>query len=332
MQLTDTQWNAFQRLSFALQHIPESLLRQASLKNPWFEPHLIQQAAGAWCALLNRDAMDAWLKPYTASKTVKRIGIIMAGNIPMVGMHDLISAVVTGHQVVVKLSSDDSLLMQYAIDALNETGEPKIEVVERLNHVDAVIATGSNNTARIFESYFSHIPRVIRRNRTSIAVLTGNETPEELKELGKDIFTYFGLGCRNVSKVFVPEGYDFAGLFEAVYSFGEVINHNKYANNYEYNRAIYLLNSEPFLDNNFLMIRRDPVSLHSPLAVLYYDYYISMEEMIRLAKDKDEEIQCVVCRNNPGFARAVPFGKSQEPAWNDYADGVDTLAFLTSLS
>jgi hypothetical protein len=315
-------------LGMALKEIPAATLRDAEKQNPWFTEENVQKAAMAWSALLNTEAVNNWLSGYAEPVSVKNAGIIMAGNIPFVGLHDLISVVVCGHKPVCRLSSDDTVLMSFCIRVLNESLKVKISVVDKLKDIELVIATGSNNTARIFESYFKQIPRIIRKNRTGIAVLTGHETPEELENLGKDIFSYFGLGCRNISKLFVPEGYDFNLFYESVFGFGNVINHNKYANNYEYNRAIYLLNGEPFLDNNFLMIKQDKINLRSPLSVVFYDTYENLSGLQNTLKENDASIQCVESKINLGHPRQVSFGKAQSPVWKDYADGIDTIDFL----
>ncbi len=331
MKIREDVEKALLSLGESLKMIPAQTLKEAEMQNPWFTQENVLLAASAWSGLLTSSALESWLKDYPDPVSSKKTGIIMAGNIPFVGLHDLISVILTGHQAICKLSSDDTVLMSYCIRILNESLKLKIEVVDKLKDIEVVIATGSNNTARIFESYFKDIPRIIRKNRTGIAVLTGHETQEELELLGKDIFTYYGLGCRNISKLFVPEGYEFNHFYESVYSFGNVIMHNKYANNYEYNRAIYLLNGDPFLDNNFLMLKQDKINLRSPLSVIFYDTYSSQSELQKMLHENDASIQCVESKINLGHPRQVGFGKAQSPGWKDYADGVDTIAFLVKL-
>ncbi len=322
---------ACESLANALQNIPEFILTQAKHQNPWFEIENSQMAANAWINLLQPEKINAWLNPYSSTSSPKNVAIIMAGNIPFVGLHDLITVIASGNKALCKLSSDDTVLMKYCINILNGALLTPIEIVERVTEADAIIATGSNNTAKIFESYFKNIPHIIRRNRTSIAVLNGHETKDELQNMGVDLFSYFGLGCRNISKIFVPEGYDFSNFFEAIFSFGNIINHHKYANNYDYNKAIYLMGNEKFLDNNFLMLRRDTEALHSPLAVLFYDNYATLDDLQLKINNVESEIQCVSSKVNLTVPRQVSLGKTQNPELNDYADGVDTLAFLNGL-
>lgn len=249
----------------------------------------------------------------------------MAGNIPMVGFHDLLSVLISGNKLVAKLSSQDNYLMKLVVNQLisnHPEFKELISVEERLTEIDCIIATGSDNSARYFEYYFAKYPHIIRKNRTSVGVLTGNESREELFELGKDIFTYFGLGCRNVSTVLVPTGYDFAAFFESVQTFESVVQHHKYANNYDYNKSILLLDQVPFLDNGFLLVKPDQ-QLVSPISVLHYQTYENKEEIPLILSRIQEKVQCVV---GSGF---LPFGKAQLPEVNDYADGVDTLKVLT---
>ncbi|MCX6189684.1 MAG: acyl-CoA reductase [Bacteroidetes bacterium] len=318
-------------LTEALNTIPDSVRMLAKQHNPWFESENITAAAEAWSDSLQAENLSEWLKDHVVAEHPKKIAIIMAGNIPLVGLHDVLSVIVSGHIALCKLSSDDTILMNYCIDAMNKVLENKILRIERVKEVDAVIATGSNNSAKIFETYFHKLPHLIRRNRTAVAVLSGHETKHELHSLGSDIFSYFGLGCRNISKVFVPAGYDFTSFFEAIFPYGNIVNHHKYANNYDYNKAIYLMGSEKFLDNNFLMIRRDEKSLHSPLSVVFYDFYNSEAEIEQTLTLLQEEIQCVASTMNLNFPRRVELGKTQGPKLWDYADGIDTLKFLKSL-
>lgn len=323
--------NACKALSEALQHIPEPILNQARQHNPWFEEANINKASEAWIDTLDTAQLQQWLQPYKLNTNPKKVAIIMAGNLPWVGLHDLLCVLASGNTPLCKLSSDDTILMKYAIEVMNRELEHPITCIERVNSADAVIATGSNNSAKIFETYFSKIPNIIRKNRTSVAVLTGHETPAELEKMGSDIFAYFGLGCRNISKIFVPEGYDFTHFFEAIFPYGNIVNHHKYANNYDYNKAIYLLGSEKFLDNNFLMVREDNKSLHSPLSVLFYETYPDLQSIKNLLVQLDEEIQCVASKINLEFPRQVGLGETQQPQLWDYADGVDTMAFLNSI-
>lgn len=258
----------------------------------------------------------------------KRVAVICAGNIPLVGFHDVLCVLLSGHTLILKLSEDDKFLLPFFLRLLvhYEPGfEEKIRFVDgKLRDFDAVIATGSNNTAKHFEYYFAKYPRIVRKNRTSVAILDGNESLEELQELGKDIFTYFGLGCRNVSKLLVPENYNFNRFFEAILPYGEVVKNNKYANNYDYHRSLFLLESIPFLDNNFLILRQSE-EIFTPISVLHYQSFAKPSDQLDYLKSHKDQLQCVVGK---GF---VPFGCSQRPVISEFADGVDTLDFLLHL-
>lgn len=301
--------------------------------NAWFTPESVLKAVKAIGKMLNREDLASWLARYDVdyNKTSKKVGLILAGNIPLVGFHDVLCVLITGNHALIKASSQDARLIKHVLEMLGDI-EPELKdqfsFVERLEGFDAIIATGSNNTSRYFEYYFSKVPHIIRKNRNSVAVLTGNETAECLYELGHDIFDYYGLGCRNVSKVLVPKGYIFNFFFESIEAYQPIINHHKYNNNYDYNKSIYLVNSDKHFDNGFLLLKEDE-RLASPLAVLYYEYYDDMESVQNLLDRESENIQCIVS-NAPLQVKpqVVDFGMSQQPALWDYADGVDTIAFL----
>ncbi|WP_295791371.1 acyl-CoA reductase [Mucilaginibacter sp.] len=304
--------------------------------NAWFTSENVLQAITSISKMLNRADLTEWLNSYklTENRSAKKIGLILAGNIPLVGFHDVLCVLATGNFALIKASSQDSRLIKHILHLLADI-EPaysqQYEFVERLENFDAVIATGSNNTSRYFDYYFGKVPNIIRKNRNSVAVLTGDETTEQLNNLGHDIFDYFGLGCRNVSKLMVPKGYNFNFFFESIQTFEPIIHHNKYNNNYGYNRSIYLVGNEQHLDNNFLLLKENP-SLSSPLAVIFYEYYDDLESAERLLQVQTDIIQCVVSNaklNVPN--QLVPFGQSQQPALWDYADNVDTMEFLISI-
>ena len=312
---------------------------RAELENPWFTQDFIMKRMAGIADMLTPDKLHAWLASYPVfhsgnAKDPKRIGVINAGNVPLVGFHDFLSVLISGHIFVGKLSSKDTVLFELVRDLLIYLHKPFHDYIifeeGFLKDFDAVIATGSNNSSRYFEYYFGQYPHIIRRNRNAIAVLDGSETEAQLTALGNDIFLFFGLGCRNVSKLYVPEGYSFQTFFESVQHFQELYYHNKYANNYDYHRAIFLLNKTPHLDNGFLLVREDD-SLASPIAVLHYNHYKSKDGLKKDIEIKNNEIQCMVSgtQNLPG---SIPFGKSQEPELWDYADDIDTLKFLESLS
>ncbi|GAA4971030.1 acyl-CoA reductase [Algibacter aquimarinus] len=305
-------------------------LKLAEEHNGWFTQENIRFALNGWAESLTETTINTWLKPYTINVTKsKKVAIIMAGNIPLVGFHDFLSVLISGHRVLVKQSSNDKHLLPYLSKYL-EYVEPnfkgKITFTEdKLEGFDIVIATGSNNTARYFEYYFKDKPSIIRNNRNSVAVLTGDETPEDLRNLSEDIFRYYGLGCRNVSKLFVPKNYNFDAFFEAIYHWNPIINKAKYANNYDYNKAVYLMSEFDMLENGFFMIKEDE-SYASPIATLFYEYYNSPKELKEKLNSDKEQIQCIVSK---GFIEnEIAFGATQKPKLWDYADSVDSVEFL----
>jgi len=308
-------------------------IKRAKEYNGWFVDNHVLSAFESWSKELNKSSLERWISSYTLdSLNSKTIAIIMAGNIPLVGFHDFLSVLLAGHKVRIKQSSNDKFFLPLIAKYLEHV-EPQFKGSiqfsdDKLEKFDAAIATGSNNTARYFDHYFGKYPNIIRKNRNSVAILTGNETTKELNALGEDIFRYFGLGCRSVSKLFVPRNYDFDPFFKAMYAYKEVINYQKYQNNYDYNKTVYLMSEFKLLENGFLMLKED-ASYSSPIATLFYEYYDdipSLEEKLKLDKDF---IQCVVSNQ---LKNAVPFGKTQEPELNDYADGVDTMTFLSKLT
>lgn len=308
----------------------QSLQQRAAAQNPWFTPASVDMAIAGVASLLDHHALVEWTSEVQEPAEPKDVGVIMAGNIPMVGFHDTLSVLISGHKLLLKYSTQDSVLMQYLVDELLSIApsfRERIVPVERLNHAQAVIATGGDNTARYFEYYFSKIPHIIRKNRSSCAILTGNETTVELTMLGLDVFSYFGLGCRNVSKLFVPEGYSFIPLLDSWSGYHDIANHHKYANNYDYNKAIMLVNGARFLDNGFVLLAPSS-SLVSPISVVYYEEYKGPEDLNRLLTASKDKIQCVVSGGNDA---QVKFGRAQFPGLKDYADQVNTLAFLKTI-
>ncbi len=303
--------------------------------NAWFTPESVLQAVQAIGKMLNYNDLERWLPE--SSDTVftgKKVGLVLAGNIPLVGFHDVLCVLVSGHFALIKASANDSRLISYILKQLVLL-EPEFanryEFTERLAGFDAVMATGSNNTSRYFEYYFGKVPNIIRKNRNSLALLSGDETEADLQKLGHDIFDYFGLGCRSVSKVLVPQDYDFGKLFRAIEVFQPVINHHKYNNNYDYNKSIYLVNQYKHLDNGFLLLKQDE-KIASPLAVLFYDFYADLDEANHKLNQHQTAIQCVVSNMQlTADVQVVNFGESQYPKLWDYADGVNTLNFLQSI-
>ncbi|TDB67018.1 acyl-CoA reductase [Arundinibacter roseus] len=311
----------------------EGIAAQARNINSWFIPENVRLAVQKISEqLLAGSALLSFLDTYEEVSESKKIGVVMAGNIPAVGFHDALCVLLSGHHLLAKVSSDDAPLMMYLLETLLRI-EPEfvnyLSVVQKINVADAYIATGSDNSSRYFDYYFSAKPHIIRKNRTSVAILTGDESGEELEALGDDILHYFGLGCRNVSKVYVPENYNFSPFFDAQASKMEKYQyHHKYFNNYEYNKSILLVNRVPHLDNGFLIVNENQ-ALVSPLSVLYFETYSSDEQLSEELGSHSEKIQCIVGPSKSTLA-TVPFGKAQSPGIADYADGVDTMAFLRS--
>ncbi|MCQ9633584.1 acyl-CoA reductase [Chryseobacterium sp. WG23] len=306
----------------------ELLLQKTKIENQWFTLENQKFALQQWADLLTAESIRGWLKNYSISKISKRVGLILAGNIPLVGFHDVVSVVLSNHIPVIKLSSKDKYMIPFLLKKWKEFSGDQIqfEFVERLENFDAVIATGSNNTARYLEYYFKNHLSIIRKNRTSVAVLKGDETEEELQLLANDIFQYFGLGCRNVTRIFIPKDFVIDRLFESFIGFQDIINHHKYANNYDYNRAVYLLNQDKFWDNNFVMLKEDD-KLFSPLSVINFSRYSSLEDVKNFIAENEENIQCIVAKDELGLD-SIHFGEAQNPGLDTYADNVDTMKFL----
>jgi len=303
-------------------------------RNSWFTLDNVIFAFKSWSESLTQSNLEHWTKPYQFNNNQpKTIGLIMAGNIPLVGFHDFLSVLISGHKALVKLSSNDQKLLPILAQYLQKM-EPEFKdfitfTEQKLENFDAVIATGSNNSARYFEYYFGKYPHIIRKNRNSVAILTGNETDEELELLGEDVFRYFGLGCRSVSKIFIPKNYDLDKLFKAFYPYHTLIDYKKYSNNYDYNKAVYLMSLYKIHDNGFLILKEDH-SYASPIASLFYEYYESLDLLMNKISAKRDQIQCVIA--NATIENTIPFGTSQIPNLWDYADDVDTIEFLLKLT
>jgi len=315
----------------------DETIKNATNTNSWFIEEYVKYAIQAIAINLNEDKIRQWVNQYPLSyfnpDKIKTIGVVMAGNIPLVGFFDFFYVLMSGNKLNAKLSSQDKYLLPLLASALIHIESPFDKLINftetQLKDINAIIATGSDNTSRYFEYYFSKYPNIIRKNRNSIAIITGEETLEELKLLGSDIFMYFGFGCRNVSKIYAPENYDFSKIFIAFEEKKVIANNHKYFNNYEYNKAIYLINNTTHLDNGFLLLK-EAISSHSPVATLYYEYYQDMQTLkMKLNEDKDK-IQCIVS-NYLNDENAIKIGKSQLPELNDYADGIDVIKFASTL-
>ena len=295
--------------------------------NQWFTAtHIAIAIDNIAERLLQTEQLNEWIKAYALPATARKVGIVMAGNIPLVGFHDFLCGFVSGHNILLKLSGKDEVLMKHIVEKLTEW-EPEtaiqVTIADRLNGCDAYIATGSNNTARYFEQYFGKYPHIIRQNRTSVAILSGDETDEQLSLLADDVYLYYGLGCRNVTQIHVPQGYDFSHMLTVFNKHNSYADLNKYKNNYDYHLAIYLLNRVPYMSNDSLLLVENDMPF-SAVSVLHYQYYDDRQKRENDLKD-NPSIQAIIGK---GF---IPFGDSQKPGLADYADGVDTMAFLCSL-
>ncbi len=307
----------------------DNVLKTIQYQNGWFTPEQTRFCLQQWASAFTEENLSTWIEKYTVAEKRKKIGLVLAGNIPLVGLHDVLCVLLSGHSAHIKLSSQDPTLLPFLLNKLIEIAPEfgqQIIFTERLKDIDAVIATGSNNSARYFDYYFGKYPHIIRKNRNSVALLTGNESAEELSALGEDIFRYYGLGCRNVSKLYVPRNYDFVPFFEAIESYKTVLDNHKYNNNYDYNRTLLLLNNTTHLDNRFLMVVENE-ALASPMATLHFEYYDFISEAEAKIAAAQNNIQCTVGL----LPTYIPFGKTQQPALTDYADGIDTLHFLSTL-
>jgi len=340
---TEQRIQAFSRLgdylrSALVKHDAEAVLppdlQQAIIKasqlNAWFTQAEVLHSLKQWVALLDEAHLHSWLKPYgdrLKKSGGKTIGLVNAGNIPLVGFHDFMTVLLCGHSYLGKNASDDNTLLPFLADkllSLEPELAPSVSFVPRLKGFDAVIATGSNNSARYFEYYFGKYPHVIRRNRNGVAWLDGSETEAQLIALGEDVFRYFGLGCRNVAHLLLPREYDFSKLFGALENYAEIRNHNKYINNYDYYKSVLILKKILFYDNGFLIVKKDD-AIATPISILNYTVYNNEGEARALLESQAEKIQCIVSKHH------LPFGSTQSPALNEYADGVDTVEFLTQI-
>ena len=306
----------------------DKLISHQQSRNAWFTPEYVRMAIKAIADELTFENLTKWTSHYPPLNSVTNlmnVGVIMAGNIPLAGFHDFLSVLISGHSLTVKTSSKDPELIVFISNILcdiNPEFRNRISFADGLlKGFDSVIATGSDNSSRYFEYYFGKYPRIIRKNRNSIAIIDGSETEEELTRLGSDVFAYFGLGCRSVSKLYVPGGYDLTKLTKCWTEYSRAIYHNKYANNYDYNKAVFIVNKDEFVDTGYLLFRRSE-EISSPVAVLYYEFYDSLNFVYLEIEKIRPKIQCVVSKNE------TPFGSAQWPHLWEYADGTDTLDFL----
>lgn len=311
-----------------------NIITAAAHNNAWFTADEVKKSLSSLSSMLNKEDLTYWFKDVNTSSTPKKVGLILAGNIPLVGFHDVLCVLVTGNIAMIKMSSSDDKLIPALLKQLIKfipEFKNQIEYVERLKDFDAIIATGSNNSSRYFDYYFGKVPNIIRKNRNSVAVINGSETEAEIELLGNDIFDYFGLGCRNVSKLYVPKDYDFKYFFEPIEQFQPIINHFKYNNNYDYNKSILLVNGINHLDNGFILVKEDE-NFTSPLAVLHYETYSDLTDVEQKLNAATDQIQCVVSSTALNIGKDVlKFGQSQHPKLWDYADNINTISFLQHL-
>ena len=305
-------------------------IERANLQNGWFQREACVEAIQSWGATLQSKNISQWINQYQINEnnSPKTIAVIMAGNIPLVGLHDLISIWISGNRALVKCATKDSVLIPFIVE-INPLFQSLTSFTDgKLEGFDAVIATGSNNAARYFDYYFSKYPHIIRKNRNGVAVLDGSETQEDMKNLGRDILQYYGLGCRNVSKLYLSKGFDLDLIFKGLYPYANIIEMNKYANNYDYNKAVFIISQFDFKENGFFILRENQ-AISSPIGTSNYEFYEGLEFLKKHLLDQQENIQCIV--SNADIEGAIPFGQAQIPNLWDYADGVDTLEFLNRL-
>ena len=307
----------------------KDVITKAQSKNPWFTDVNIKVNLTYWSKKLTKHNLNKWLSKYNLNNTSrKNIAIIMAGNIPLVGFHDFICVFLSGHNSIIKLSNSDSCIIPFLTDLMKLPSERIVYSDSFLKDYDGVIATGSDNTSRYFDYYFKNKRSIIRKHRNSIAILNGGESDDDLKSLSQDIFTYFGLGCRNVSKLYVPKNYNFDLFFNSIFCYKELINNHKYANNYDYNKAIYLMSEYKFLDNGFFIVKEGN-EMHSPISTINFEYYDNVSILKEKINLEDDNIQCIV--SNIEFKGKVNFGETQNPSLNQYADNIDVMRFLLTI-
>lgn len=334
MEITE-RVDAFVKLGEYIKNLPEekfkSLAESIRLENPWFTESSVRMAVSGLLLYLDEKNLIEWIKRYSpAHHNPRTILLIMAGNIPLAGFHDFLSVLINGDTAVIKLSSKDTVFIKFLTEKLvdiNPRFSDRVSFEQTVKTFDAVIATGSDNSSRYFDYYFGKYPHIIRRNRTSVAVLNGSESELELTKLGHDVFTYFGLGCRNVSKIFLPRRFDFSLLFRSWETYKDIAHHHKYHNNYYYQKSILNVSQMPHLDNGFVLLQENK-KLVSPLAVVYYEFYENPEELSARLNEDREKIQCIVGNI---FPASVKFGQAQMPGLMDYADDVDTMRFLQEI-
>ena len=305
--------------------------------NPWFTMNNLIHAIRSIADSITYDNLTAFVSNYDPGSQIRlqpsNVGVVMAGNIPAVGFHDFLCVLISGNSFVGKCSSNDQFLLPAIAQALIKI-EPGFEGLihfcdDKLTGFNAVIATGSNNTSRYFDYYFAKYPNIIRKNRNGVGVITGDETIRDIEDLAKDIFIYFGLGCRNISKIYIPEGYNPTRLFEGFNGWDWLANNHKYRNNYDYYRSIFMINIEPFFDNGFVLLREEQ-NISSPVSVINYDYYKDINDVNNRIKMNSDKIQCVVSIDRDVSA-AIPPGTAQSPGLADFADGIDTMEFCLGL-
>ena len=325
--------NAFSKLGDLIAHDSKQFLgdtlKLSEINNPWFSKQNVLISLDSIAKMLNKKSLQDWLSNYSVTNCNLKVLLITAGNIPCVGFHDLLCVLITGNKVIIKFSSKDNILLPFLIKNLIKIEPSFANQITISNTIikegfDAVIATGSDSSAKYFNYYFNKSKCIIRKNRRSIAILDGNESKQELEGLAEDVFLYYGLGCRNVSKIFVPFDYDFDKLFQVFYKYKDVLLNSKYCNNYDYNKAVFLMNSDSLLENGFIILKEDN-SIQSPIAMLFYQFYNDIAEVNKYILENEQLFQCVVAKNK------MQFGQTQFPQLHDYADNVDTIKFLNKL-
>jgi len=312
----------------------ENLLWRCSNSNPWFTAENIIRALNGISELTEEEKLKNWLSKYSIPDEIKqqKVGVIMAGNIPLAGFHDLMCILLTGNHCVARLSADDQMLLPWLVSLMTPEIQSLISIErERIPNTNAIIATGSNNSSRYFEYYFKSKPHIIRKNRHSVAVLTGNETEADYAKLSEDIFLYFGLGCRSITKLYVPENWSPESFFTIAQNWKHLMNHSRYSNNYEYQKAVFLVNSQQHWDPGFMLMKEDE-RIYSPVSVVNYQVYTSIKSVLNELDQAKDQLQCIVCKDNEFVPKSIPLGMAQHPGPEVFADHIDTIDFLLKLN
>jgi len=328
-----------------------AVAKRCAYENPWFTVENIQLATRSIAnAYLSEPHLRKWMDHYKlgAIPLPKNVALVLSGQTPLEGFHDVLCVFVMGHYSQIKLADSDKYLLPYLVKLMKEKDEASrredrdmfakyFEFVERLKDFDAVIAANSNKKSdRYFKTYFGKYPHIIRQQKNGVAILEGKETSEDLKALAKDVFQYFGLSNRSVAKLYVPKDYDFQLLLEVFHQHNKLVLNSKYKNNFDYNTALLMMNSVPYLSNGAIVLKED-TAFQSRIATLHYEFYTDKKVLVNTLLESEDAIACVVSIQDlpKGLEEkeivTIPFGTAHELDLMNYGDGVDTMDFLLTL-